>query len=970
MTYVFEGIINKGIAWAASKIPGAKVCGNTVTLNGRAIVLKPAALGNSLDDFCVSKKDGQYIISGHTQAAICFGLLELAERLGGKRPLNVKHNFPFNTRNYKLEVSFTENERRFPITKYTPEFWDSFCRKLLEHRFNGLVIYPGTYHPFENLLDYREYAKLPLLSREERAANLEALNLGLKTAKEYGLRTFLQNYILGFTPAVAAFFKLPFYKEGDKDVARGRLSDDKIAAYWKYCYRRLFELCPDLSGLYMNYESSGDAFDFIKATAVSALNAMEKKPILMHRIWSTSAPEKLAGVIKAYRGKSMFSHKITDSADSYIYPTADSRLAEWKKYMPGVEAMYLVGPCHNCGNNIDRVLWTDEDYLNAIIRDAKKKGADSISFHTVMDPLASYLPSKGIIKDVSENLGWLCYFHMKTVADAISGRTPGVKERVAQYAEHFGVSLETASKLRSLIGVSSKIVPLLHVQFYNCGNSEGWQLKGWKNFIQEPFFLRPYCALNDLAKKDPWNISLWLSKKVNAKVAPDEHQLIIDYVNPKKKKASQNPLKVAELLRGYALRSAAGVIKLSGKMDPARYKTLAFYVDVNTRIGIWNAEEILAGIDFYSCYFSVSCGGFLKHYKNGLKHLQLGAKQVRGRDPRTEPLVRWSGHLLNWLSPYDIEGYISDAENALSVFEKGEFPFGIFRMYLQSRMTHNEIRRDFRPHELHSPKSMAKAGHFLDKALALGNKCLKAAEKVPQASPFLPRIEDWNNYLVYEKNRLKTGVFHVKPEGASGVAEYAALGTDHCFNYGDDFWNDFTSFFIKGQYLPVSKLEFSLSAGKTEIVFNLTQSGCSVQELEKIWDNIIRTDGEFWFLRLQIAATNNGKESYSFMIAPRGRYILREKAVFKHRQHLTAELAEQIFSYKSSYKKTGDSWTLQIRLPYEVIGAKQPKPGDIWQFNVISNPASGRKQNCVWQAGYETGQYSKPGLSGKLLFRP
>ncbi len=87
MIYVFEGIVNKGIAWAASKVPGAEVSGNTVTLKGRAIILKPAPFGSSLDNFCVSKKDGQFTISGYTQAAICFGLLELADRKWGQRLL-------------------------------------------------------------------------------------------------------------------------------------------------------------------------------------------------------------------------------------------------------------------------------------------------------------------------------------------------------------------------------------------------------------------------------------------------------------------------------------------------------------------------------------------------------------------------------------------------------------------------------------------------------------------------------------------------------------------------------------------------------------------------------------------------------------------------------------------------------------------------------------------------------------------
>ena len=68
------------------------------------------------------------------------------------------------------------------------------------------------------------------------------------------------------------------------------------------------------------------------------------------------------------------------------------------------------------------MLWTDVDFIRTLLADAKKKGADSISFDTVADPLASYIPAKGIVKEESETLGWLCYFYMKTVADFIAGR--------------------------------------------------------------------------------------------------------------------------------------------------------------------------------------------------------------------------------------------------------------------------------------------------------------------------------------------------------------------------------------------------------------------------------------------------------------------------------------------------------------------------------------------------------------------
>jgi uroporphyrinogen decarboxylase len=39
---------------------------------------------------------------------------------------------------------------------------------------------------------------------------------------------------------------------------------------------------------------------------------------------------------------------------------------EWHKAIPGVEFMYLVGPCHNCGTNLCDHLWADYDYVQAV----------------------------------------------------------------------------------------------------------------------------------------------------------------------------------------------------------------------------------------------------------------------------------------------------------------------------------------------------------------------------------------------------------------------------------------------------------------------------------------------------------------------------------------------------------------------------------------------------------------------------
>jgi hypothetical protein len=403
-------------------------------------------------------------------------------------------------------------------------------------------------------------------------------------------------------------------------------------------------------------------------------------------------------------------------------------------------------------------------------------------------------------------------------------------------------------------------------------------------------------------------------------------------------------------------------------MPPARYQALAWYIDINCRIALWNAEEMSAGIEFYSCYFAPSRSAFLRHFRKGLEHLRKAAEQVKAPDPNAEKIIRWTGHLLNWLAPYDVEGYIAGAERTLAVIEKGPFPYDIFRQYVASRMAHNEIRRFLRPIRHHSARNMARAEALLRRALTLGEKCLRSARRQPSAAPFIPHVESWLDYLRYELGRIKIATVRALPEGSKAAADVQVLGTDHGFKYGDDWWNDFTSFFEGERYFPADNVSFSISAGRSELVLDVTQKECDVAELEKVWENLLGTEGEYWFLRLYLDVQDRGKAAWIFAVAPKARYILKSQAIFKHRQHMTVALAQQVLNFTSRYETAPGQWSLQLRLPYAVLGTARPKRGDVWRLNVTINTRARRKGNCTWQAGYEATADGKPHRVGRVKF--
>ena len=457
------GTADHGVAWAASQFGGIMLSKDTIRCGDRTIRLQayPAAKGE--DDYAVSFDGLEVAVESNTAVGTISALLELSRMLAAGRCKNAIRHLRFRTRNYKHEIRLADKGPRC-IVHYSDTMWEDLVRRIVARQFNGIVFYPDDGHPFEHLLDYDEFPEATSRPLAERRALRAALNRMLAIAHQYGLKIFMQHYIGHFTREIAAHLQIGPTPGG---LLSG-VESPEINRYIRSCYAELFRDCPGLDGLYYNFESSPNSYRHILATSIPVFNTMKRKPIVVLRLWNAYNVEGVKSIYAAYKGRIILGHKIADTSDTYHYPSADSRVMEWHKHIPGVEFMFLIGPCHNCGTNLCGQLWADYDYVQRLIGDAHSKGTDSFSFHSWWELLSDEATGGAAVFAERERLmSRYNVLHLDAVVDFVNGRTMGRAERAARMAERAGVDPRAGRPLLEVLEATSRIVITVYEQFYH-----------------------------------------------------------------------------------------------------------------------------------------------------------------------------------------------------------------------------------------------------------------------------------------------------------------------------------------------------------------------------------------------------------------------------------------------------------------------------------------------------------------------
>ena len=368
------GAAEHGVRWALSNLPDVTIDSKGVRASALDVLPAPLPGAEGPDDWSLKFSKGSVAVLSNSAVGTICAILELSSMLRGDRHANVARRLKFRTRNYKHEMRIRPDDPR-SVLRYTDAMWESLVRQIVGRQFNGLVIYPSSQHPFEHILDYKEYSDVVGTTDADRTAIREALCRMLSTAHRYGLTTFMQHYVGHFPKELGE--QLDF-----QETPNGLLSTvehPQVYRYSAYCYREIFRQLPDLDGLYFNFESSRD-FKLVLTAAIPEFAKMEKKPVCVYRLWGASSVEGVRSIVnaaKAAGSRVILGHKIADTSDTYHHPKADSRVMEWHKRLPGQEFMFLIGPCHNCllhsGLGAEHTSWPPGVRLDSTIPTVKNQ---------------------------------------------------------------------------------------------------------------------------------------------------------------------------------------------------------------------------------------------------------------------------------------------------------------------------------------------------------------------------------------------------------------------------------------------------------------------------------------------------------------------------------------------------------------------------------------------------------------------
>ncbi len=934
------GAAAHGIRWAFHTIPGAKEARGTLRVGSDKLELLPLN-GRTDDGYRIERPAGRIAVHAHTAVGAIGALLELAKGAEGESGLLPR----FKTRNYKHEICFQVPDGHSkrgnggkPITEYTAEFVEAFCQELARRHFNGLVLYAG-YHPFEFFLDYEGFPHATYNPAELRAANFRALKLIYGTAQKYGLRTFLHHYVSHFTQALSDHLGLGLKESGTRLAA---FNHPRIYDYNRYIYQRTFETLPELNGLYINFESAPNAIDYMEQTLLPVANAMERKPTLFFRLWGFSDVAGMTGLMKKYKGPKGLVHKSHDTNDVYYFPVADDRVKVWKKAMPDIEFTFSVGPCHNCGTNISAKLWTDPEYVHALLKSIQDKGADSISFQSTTELLIPQLPAaatEALYTPRDHSHAKMNQGHLQAAVDYVRGENPDAAAWNERYARWFSCDTKAAAALRTAIVESSQIILKQYRQFCYGSAQEGYAFPGRFSHYQEPFFYYPMSFLNRLGEI-PHNVSwkAWVVRDKPIKVVENDTQAPIDYVNPAvKKKPVNNPAAMAAQIQRHvkAARAAAATYKkLTG--DAADTATLE-QVDRNVRNGERIEREIRIAIELSSCYFARSSTQLFTHLKRA-RALMLETVRVLGdRIGETDHYTSTNA-----------SGPFSPAKDAAALdviiaYERERVPFPALSAYLASHERYNEIRRLCRAYVSVRPgEFMAlRNAKLLREALREADKSIELLQK-PGLEAYRDNVVAWRHYLQAELEWIHPPGAHVPKDDALGRDEsFLPLVHDQCYRWGQPSWDNVGSFFRRENFFREDVCDFRATQTDAGLKLVLREHGIDWKVRDEMWTKNRGTINQTGFMRVFLQKP--GSELLNYVIYFRGEGGTLQRG---------SEKPMVLEGCGMHFEHTESNWRFELTIPWTQLGGS-PKRGDHWRLNVLTNPAVKRNRQVGWCQGYE-----------------
>ncbi len=948
------GEAGHGVRWAASEIPGAAIADGCITIDGQPLAF--AAENRQGGAFAIRGGANGLVLHANNAVSTISGLLELARRrragMGDTCDLAPR----FRTRMYKHEIVFEGSGAKskawdgsapkLPITDYPAETMEGLCRELARRHFGALVLYPGTYHPFEFFLGYEDMAHATHLAHDLRRRNREALRRFLGIARSYGLTTYLQHYVSHFTQGIADHLHLGL-KEGGTRLAG--ISHPGVDAYIAYAYHQCFREVPELDGLFYNFESGGDAADLLRRTLFPAVAKLPRAPHAIFRLWGISDVVGFSGLVRDYPGPKALKHKPHDTADVYSVPVADARVAVWKRALPDVEFFFSNGPCHNCGTNISNRLFTDRDYTAALLQDFLDKGADSLAFQSISELLLPLLPGKEAFPAGDHHPGRLNQGHLDAVVDFVRGEQPSRKVLTARTAARFGCSTRAATAIDGATLAASRIILDQYTQFWHGSAQEGYLYPGRLSHYQEPFFYAPVSFINRIGAI-PHNVAwrAWAVRDRVLRVVPEDTQAPIDFANPAvRRKPARHPLVMAASLARRVSEARRHLAAYRAETGPAADPVFAGQVELNCLLGERIRREILIAVELCRCYFVADRRAFFAHLRRA-RDLMLETAKLLGETGRraTDSFVS-----VTTAKQFDPAADAAALDRILA-HARDDIPFPALQAYLRSHERFNEIRRMCRPFVSVREAMERRNRGLLTQALRQAERSISLLAR-PQHALLRDNVLAWAQHLRAELDALHMPAIACPPaESVAGDQGFRRLQHDQCYRWGELCWEDFASFFARQDFAGPDNCDFRVARTADGLQVSLREHGIDWAERSATWEKNRGTVNQTGFLQVMLDPGAHGDRMLHYTLYFRG-----EGGTVASLQELpdgrfVREKPAPVQGLITAFANTDSTWRFDLTIPWAQLGGA-PEPGAMWRLNLLSNPSVRRNRRVIWCSAYE-----------------
>lgn len=943
-----------GLQWAASEVPGGSAEDGVIRIDGRPLAY--ASDPRPGGAFAVRASAGGLQLRAGSAIGAIGGLLELARRRRSGLSDGCDLSPRFRSRLYKHEIVFEGggakskawdgSAARLPITAYPAETMEGLCRELVRRHFGALVLYPGTYHPFEFFLAYGEMAHATHLPEDVRQRNREALRRFLGIARSYGLTTYLQHYVSHFTQGIADHLQLGL-KEGGSRLAG--IDHPEIDRYIAYAYRQCFREVPELSGLFYNFESGGDAAELLRRTLMPAIAELPRAPHAIFRLWGISDVASFSRLVRDYPGAKALKHKPHDTADVYSVPVADARVAVWKRALPDVEFIFSNGPCHNCGTNISNRLFTDRAYTAALLQDFLDKGADSMAFQSISELLLPLLPGREAFPAGDHHPGRLNQGHLDAVVDFVRGEQPSRATLTARTAARYGCNAKAATAIDGATLAASRIILDQYSQFWHGSAQEGYLYPGRFSHYQEPFFYTPVSFINRIGSI-PHNVAwrAWAVRDRMLRVVPDDTQAPIDFANPAvRRKPARHPLAMAASLARHVATARRHLAAYRNEAGSAADPVFAGQVELNCLLGERIRREILIAVELCSCYFAASRRAFFAHLRRA-RDLMLETAKLLGDAGRraTDGFVS-----VTTAKQFDPAADAA-AIGRILAHARDDFPFPALQAYLRSHERFNEIRRLCRPFvSVRSMMSRRNRG-LLTQALRQAERSIALLDQ-PRHALLRDNVLAWSQHLRAELDALHPPAIACPPADALAQEQgFRPLQHDQCYRWGEVCWEDFASFFARHDFSGPDHCDFRVARTADGLQISLREHGIDWNERSATWDKNRGTVNQTGFLQVMIDPAAHGDRMLHYTLYFRGEggtvASLREMpdGSFVRKKPSPSEGLITAFAHSDS------NWRFDLTIPWAQLGGP-PERGAIWRLNLLTNPSVRRNRRVIWCSAYE-----------------